>query len=593
MFEVHGIILIGAATIALGIFGASKFSQAEKYVVSDEYVVLVDGEWVEYQFYLLASGLYEVWLTATGNDTRQAAQLSIDGGEPVLVTDEREPERALSPKEREKIIVRQLVGVVSLKKGKHFLKVQHAGEPGFSIAFGLQKVELIRTEIATGKRLILAGSRKNPSVREEPWQSKNFKPAPKWWRREEVYAGYYYGLSEDVLKRIKEDGFQVVVIGCDENSRGNLRRWTEFAHQLNLRLLPYVSFHTWRWRFSPEEGKESLADEELLNSFKHAKEHKGELRWLEHWALAEHPEWMLLNSEGKPVSPFSPDYQAGSMREPCLDTPGVKEACLALSKLLMDEGADGLFVDNVHPSGKCHGERFGLHKHSHPEWDNATAYKEMLREVRELVKRYGDDKIVMLNSGGPRKFFADVGDSLMWESFLFDGGEKPRMLFQQVLGAKKAWEPYLKAGGTIAALSYFGGPKELRKRNAFYAYACAKLCGFHFSDWFTAKGSGAEVLYRVRLGKAVGDVEEIDGVWLRRYENGLVAVNPDGEGQPEEVIQKLPPRTLTLTLPSSWRTAMDVYDKRIISIQKGRITISIPAFSGRVIIRAEKGSERK
>jgi len=587
--EVIIVIFIGAMTIASGLLTASEVQQAEEHVVSDKFVALVDGEWVEYQFYLPVAGVYEVWLTSGGNDTRQAAQLSIDGGEPVLVIDEREPKKALSPKEREKVVSRQLIGVVSLKKGKHLIRVQHAREPGFSIAFGLQKVELISTDTAAGKKIISAGLERKPSGMKEPWQSKDFNPAPKWWRVEEVYAGNYGGLSEDVLRRIKGEGFQVVVIGCDENARGNLRHWTEVAHRLNLRLLPYVSFHTWRWRFAPEEGKEALADNGLLKSFEHAKEHKGDMRWLEQWALAEHPEWMLLNSDGKPVSPFSAEYQAGSMREPCLDTPGVKEACLALAKLLMDEGADGLFVDNVHPSGKCYGEKFGLHKHLHPEWDNATAYKEMLRAVRALVKGYGNEKIVMLNSGNPRKFFTDVGDALMWESFLFDGGEQPRMSFQRLLGAQKFWQPYLKAGGTIAALSYFGGPPELRKRNAFYAYACAKLCGFHFSDWFTGEGSGAEVLYRLRLGRAVGDVEEIRGIWLRRYENGLVVVNPDGDGQPTEAIQKLPARTLTVNLPSSWRTAVDVYDETVVNIQGRRITISVPALSGRVIVRGGKG----
>jgi len=146
------IILGGTVIITSALFATPKTPQAKKYVVSDNYVVLVEGECVEYRFYLPTTGLYEVWLTSTGNDTRQAAQISVDSGEPVLVIDEREPERALSPKEREKVVVRQLIGVVSLKKGKHFLKVQHAREPGFSIAFGLQKVELIRTEIATGKK---------------------------------------------------------------------------------------------------------------------------------------------------------------------------------------------------------------------------------------------------------------------------------------------------------------------------------------------------------------------------------------------------------------------------------------------------------
>ena len=131
------VIFIGAMTIASGLLTASEVQQAEEHVVSDKFVALVDGEWVEYQFYLPVAGVYEVWLTSGGNDTRQAAQLSIDGGEPVLVIDEREPKKALSPREREKVVSRQLIGVVSLKKGKHLIRVQHAREPGFSIAFGL------------------------------------------------------------------------------------------------------------------------------------------------------------------------------------------------------------------------------------------------------------------------------------------------------------------------------------------------------------------------------------------------------------------------------------------------------------------------
>jgi len=581
----HGFvrILVGGM-LAMAMTNAVRGNE-NRIVVSEEYVVLSNLEWVEFEV-IVPSGTYEVWVTSGGNDTRQCARLSIDGGEPVLIIDEREPAKGLPPREREKVSVRQLVGVVSLKRGKHFFKVQHAGEAGFSVAFGLERIELLRTKDIVGKKVIKVGSQRKPSPRaKEPWESKEFIPAPKWWQKEEVYAGFYDRLNDGALKRIKDKGLRVVVIGCDEIARGELRHWANVAHELGLKVLPYVSFHTWRWRFSAEEGKERLADADLVSSFKFAQRHRGELRWLEYWALADHPEWMLLNAEGKTVSPFNPDYQAGSIREPCIDAEGVVDACLSLVKLLMDEGADGIFVDNVHPTEVCYGEKFGLHKHLHPNWTNAAAYKELLRQVRALVKRYGKEKIVMLNSGSPQKRFAGVGDSLMWESFLFDGSDEPKMRFEQVLGAKRYWDSYIKAGGTIAVLSYVGGTtSEEKKQNAFYAYACAKLCGFHFSDWFSADGTGAEVLYRIRLGKPLGDVEVREGVYLRKFVNGFVVVNPEGDGQPKETVAKIPSRTLSFAVPSHWREVVDMYDGTIIPVKGGKVTISIPAMSGRVFV---------
>jgi hypothetical protein len=571
-----GVVL---AALANATFGAGR-----EILVSDKYTALRELEWVEFEA-TVPAGFYEVWVTSGGNDTRQAARLSVDGGTPVLVIDEREPAKELPPKEREKLLVTQLVGVISLKSGRHFFRVQHAGEPGFSNTFCLMKLRLVSVEGCEGKTLIPVGSQTKPSRRPpHPWEARDFLAAPKWWRDEEAYAGWYQEISEDALRQIKDKGLRVVVT----SARGELRHWTEIAHRLGLRLLPYVSFHTWRWRFSPEEGKEQLADPGLLGSFEFARKHVGEVRWLEYWALAVHPEWMLLDAEGKPVSPFGPEYQAGSIREPCIDTEGVSEACLGLVTMLLEEGADGLFVDNVHPSGVCSGEKLGRHKHLHPNWTNTEAYTELLRKVREAVRKYGKDKIVMLNSGDPRAQFAGVGDSLMWESFLFDGGERLRTGFEVVLGAAASWEPYIRAGGTIAALSYIGGATpQARKANAFYAYACAKLCGFHFSDWFTADGTGAEVLYRLRLGKPTCALEEHEGIFVRRYEKGLVLVNPEGDGQDTGTMETLPPHRVALAVPSGWSELVDVYEGTTHRPVRGRVRVAIPPRSGRVLIRAK------
>ena len=64
----------------------------------------------------------------------------------------------------------------------------------------------------------------------------------------------------------------------------------------------------------------------------------------------------------------------------------------------MDLGVDGIFIDNCAPVSECYGDKFGKHKHLDDK-TNTEMYYELLKKIYPVVKSYGNDKIVMQNTG--------------------------------------------------------------------------------------------------------------------------------------------------------------------------------------------------
>jgi hypothetical protein len=298
-------------------------------------------------------------------------------------------------------------------------------------------------------------------------------------------------------------------------------------------------------------------------------------QFLEYWSLVDHPEWRLVNEQGLTVNVFMPEYQASTIREICLNAPGAMEACLGLARSFMEAGAGGIFVDNVHPSSNCHGPDFGRHEHVYPDKSNQECLRLLLSRLRRLVKSYGDDKIVMLNSGGPNAYYADLGDALMWESYAYtytEGGQ--RILNPAAIrAAADYWRHYVdEEGGVIAALSYIQGDAQHSAReNAFYAYVGAKLSHFH---WM---GDGAPELHHVRLGRPLSYIEDVGKLWVRQYENGLVVMNLTAEA-----IEQVLPWPLA---EAPW----DLFSGEPVAVAEGQISVRIPPESGRVYTLAKEG----
>ena len=403
--------------------------------------------------------------------------------------------------------------------------------------------------------------------------------APKWLQEAEVFNGWYPAWSDEVIRE-RLPGFPVIVRGGD---REHDTDWIRKAHAEGIRVILYLSYHTWRWKFEPDEDKRDALTEGEIQRIKESEKKIGDIRELEDWALVSHPEWILYDEDGNAPSPFEPSYQGGTIREPCMNTPGVVEACLELTKALMDGGADGIFVDNVHPSPECYGPRFGKHEHIEPDRSNLEMYKVLLGKVRELVKSYGEDKIVMLNSGDADLQFAPYGDCLMWESYICSHAwNNHRPDWEGVRHIAEEFGDYVRGGGTVGALSYVGHTTYGAKEDAFWSYVCARLSGFLWADWFTSKDTDGWGLYRVRLGRPMGEMREIQGVWYRLFEHGCVALNPEGEGSPPEQLAMIPPRTAALPVGRDRLTFTDCYTGTSIPVQQGKLVLTILPCSARV-----------
>ena len=94
--------------------------------------------WVEYDFLVKKPGTYELYVYSGGNNSPQAAFVSIDGSKEYLpVEDKKAAENEITP---------GYIAAVDLKAGKHTVRVIHHRADGFSSAFALDRIEFRCTE---------------------------------------------------------------------------------------------------------------------------------------------------------------------------------------------------------------------------------------------------------------------------------------------------------------------------------------------------------------------------------------------------------------------------------------------------------------
>jgi len=182
------------------------------------------------------------------------------------------------------------------------------------------------------------------------------------------------------------------------------------------------------------------------------------------------------------------------------------------------------------------------------------------------VKRYGDDKVVFVNGGYPNQAWVGACDGQMLESYICTWASKVRWHSEsQVLNFQRAWGPIADQGHPLIALSYIGHTPNPPREDAFYCYAWARLSGFIWADWFSAKDTARD-LYKLRLGKATGPMKAGDGYHMRDFEKGIVVVSSES-------------RSARVTLPKGkWR---DVFAGKDLSSN----TVTLDKGVGRVYLR--------
>lgn len=328
------------------------------------------------------------------------------------------------------------------------------------------------------------------------------------------------------------------------------------AHEQGFKVIPYVHF---------KDIHSYYADQDVF--------------------LFHHPEILLKDEKGRWVHLQMDGTDRMYRFLVCANSPSYWKLSLSYIKKLMDWGADGVFIDNVGRREPCFAPEFNklnpefgpyIHEHLFPKATHDYAFDRFLATIRSLVKSYGNDKIVILNSGIGTEFQKD-GDCCMMESFIYSWawkGRNPKQNWTAIKKRAKENDWFVRAGRRLTALSYLDPSRKEVKDDAFWAFSAARLLGIIW--WSNLENTGAERLYQAHMGASLQTLQETDQVAYRAFKNGIIVLN-DGTEE----------KTVTIKLPSQLpnKYFLDLYDgKRQVKVVDGRIKVTVPMKKARVYL---------
>ncbi|MDD4108948.1 MAG: hypothetical protein PHH93_09530 [Prolixibacteraceae bacterium] len=406
------------------------------------------------------------------------------------------------------------------------------------------------------------------------------EPAPEWFQNADmitsgrnIWKGHEFKLIDTLMTRIVRvragnnpveitEHYPVEYIDSLDGSAAkgipllshvpHSKKTFQEAHKKGFKAIPYVHFRCIHTYFS---------DQDVF--------------------YFEHPEILLKDKDGNWVNIPMDGSRRLHRFLTCANSPSYWNLSLAYIKKMMDWGADGIFIDNLERRDPCLADRFTtrnpefkpyVHEHLFPNATHDYAWDRMLQAIRQLVKSYGEDKIVILNSGIGTDFQKN-GDACMWESFIYSRAwEGRRHTWEEVKQKAKdnAW--FLEAGRGITALSTINPAREESKDDAFWAFSAARLVDFIW--WASLNGTGAEILQNAHLGKGLEPVNETNGIAYRNYENGIIALN-----------NSLEDMDITIPLKDGTKGTylVDLYnDSGMIRVKNREVKVFIPKQSARV-----------
>lgn len=415
-------------------------------------------------------------------------------------------------------------------------------------------------------------SKKIPALFSGPAAAKSLgidygKPAPKWVRDLEVYNIFpwlVYAPKAWTDQEIHDWLKPFPLMEEVPHDKAIIAR----CHKAGVKVVSYINFY------------------ELLNSEVQLKDPKGR-GYYDGWAaiaghelvdLKDHPDWISYYPDGKPhQSAWGSSNDIPGLTNVCLHNPEIIKAALLQTKMIMDLGVDGVFIDCAADIPECYGDKLGKHVHIDKR-SNTAIYEELERKIYELVKSYGDDKVVMQNSGILPDHWAYC-DVQMWESCMFGSGREAKMhTWSDLDYAWRLHSEAVKHGKVPIILSYFmDQPQDRIRECALYTYAYARICNFAWGDWFTMMGKSAEKkmsaeLYSAKLGKSKGEAIYSGNVIYRLFENGVAILNPAQSAAMVDI------KTVR-----SGRLRDVCYNRSLISSQ-GKLAVGMEPESGRVLL---------
>lgn len=292
--------------------------------------------------------------------------------------------------------------------------------------------------------------------------------------------------------------------------------------------------------------------------------------------LRDHPDWIEVDEKGnwKRTSFWDSEDQK-NWYVLCPNVKGYVDAILEHVGALMEDGAGGIFVDNVGQRKRCYGPEHGVHEHVVE--DQVEAFASLLGQVRTVIRDHDPEGVLLVNSASPHTLPAEYWEEVdadMAESYICTWVSDERWMdwhgYWNYMGRKVA--PLLEKGRSVLALSYLGHTHNSIKDDAYFCYCSARLSGFLWSaGGDVLRGDPAEVLYSIRLGPARGPEKVGDDLHRREFEGGLVIVNAGSESGQAKI--KPPPG----------KVAYDLYTEEDLGGGEAQ-SVEVPANSGRVYL---------
>ncbi|MFA7183798.1 MAG: hypothetical protein WC082_02830, partial [Victivallales bacterium] len=345
------------------------------------------------------------------------------------------------------------------------------------------------------------------------------------------------------------------------------------ANSYGVRVLPYVSLY----KVANSEVDPSL----LRHPF-----------WRE-LDGGKHSEWFLIDEKGQIKRPFlSKSYCAG-IEQSCCNHKSIINAYLKGVKNIMNLGCGGIFIDNIHPTAYCYGQKLGLHKHDWPEKNNAECFKTALQAVCKEVKKYGKDKLCVINPGTASDQWKNYGDAQMVENFIYQSHFQVE-LNRGNFRCRPYWNKFkstyndfhsIQTQNDVLAYTLLSDPCSADE-SAFFSFVFAKLMNISWSAtselWlgaWTNVYSRRDIIRRLLRAEYLGNVRGEPVIksdyGYRLFERGTVIINPTG-------------KKLTLTIPAGLlKSPAELFSGQELEKKNGNVTIVMPPQTGRVILTKE------
>ncbi len=381
-------------------------------------------------------------------------------------------------------------------------------------------------------------------------------PAPEWLRSASVYGGWSQARFEggsDWMRDIP------VIVGVPADKAAIAK-----AHEAGARVIACVNYA------------------ELQNSDVQMRA-KGKLHYqpddatpAELLDIFTHPSWTCVCPDGSDRrSNMGISKDIPGLFGTCFHQADLRNNALTQVLNIMNLGADGVLIENACPASECYGPKFQKHKHEDPYETNTAAYETLQKQIYRLVKSFGEDKVVVHNSGIIPSHWAYC-DAQVWNGLNPAGRDADFSGNWSELryAAEEHAEAIRRGKAAVIASDCSAAPEGRRAQGALYAYAYARLYGFAISDRSDSSQTSGLVgtLHTVKLGKPLHEARKTGELLYRAFENGIVFLNPTAS-----------PASAALPVGRSGNLT-DIASDQALSTSGQTLTVDVPPQSGRVLL---------